>query len=75
MVFLVCRVGWGIPRLENIVGSLVGSPGAADDWSSVVSGSRRVVGRVLADGDGRWECGIGWGVLLLLLLGTAHQVC
>ena len=59
MVFLVCRVGWGIPRLEKVVGSLVGSPGAADDWSSVVSGSRRVVGRVLADGDGRWEGGIG----------------
>ena len=40
----------------------MGSPGAADNWSSVVSVSRRVVGRVLADGDdddGRWEGGIG----------------
>ena len=59
MIFLVCRIGWGIPRLEKVVGSLVGSPGAADDWSRVVSGSRRVIGRVLADGDCRWEGGIG----------------
>ena len=39
----------------------MGSPGAADDWSSVVGGSRRVVGRILADGydgDGRLEGGI-----------------
>ena len=42
-----------------VIGSWVGSPGVADDWSSVVSGSRRVVGRVLADGDGRWAGGIG----------------
>ena len=59
MVFLVCRVGWGILRLEKVVSSLVGPPGAADDWSSMVSGSRRVVDRVLADGDGRLEGGIG----------------
>ena len=35
---------------------------------SVVSGSRRVVGRVLADG--QWEGGI-W----FFLLGTAHHGC
>ena len=52
-------MSWSIPRLEKVVGSLVGSTGAADDWSSVVSGSRRVVGRVPADGDGRREGGIG----------------
>ena len=50
-------MGWGIPKLERVVGSWVGFPGVADDWSSMVVGSLRVVGRVLSGG--RWECGIG----------------